>query len=181
MPIDASRLSRRTALRTAALAASAAGLMAGCKDEPDRSGTPGATEDTQGPGQSTPSTDPVIVAALRTAATQVQQLSLRYNTIGQSFPSLRSQLATGVRYHAAHLARLKELGGVKPGQPGKLPPPPKGSASALAELAAREQRLSVAHATAAAKVSGPAARLLASIAASENQLAASLLKKKAAR
>jgi hypothetical protein len=51
----------------------------------------------------------------------------------------------------------------------------------VADLAAREQKLSVAHATAAVRVSGPAARLLASIAASEAQLAATLARKPVAR
>jgi hypothetical protein len=55
------------------------------------------------------------------------------------------------------------------------------AAAALADLAGREQQLSVAHATAAGKVSGEPARLLAMVAAAESQLAASLTKKRAAR
>lgn len=180
---DPSRPSRRTTLRTAALLAGSVALATGCDDEPDRSGTPGSTEGPGGPTQPPPSTDPVIVAALMTAATQVQQLALRYSTIGQAFPALRGRLAMGVKHHAAHVAKLKEVGGSEPARPGQLPPVPKTTAAALADLASREQKLSVAHATAAAKVSGPAARLLAQVAASESQLAAALAppKKKAAR
>ena len=121
----------------------------------------------------------MIVAALQTAATQVQQLALRYSTVSQTFPSLLNQLATGVNYHASHLTRLKQIGALRPAQPGKLPALPTNSAAALADLAGREQKLSVVHATAAAKLSGQAARLLASIAASESQLAATLSRKAA--
>ncbi|ADB32001.1 cell divisionftsk/spoiiie [Kribbella flavida DSM 17836] len=181
MPNDARRLSRRTALRTAALVAGAAALASGCDDEPDRSGTPGASTGPDGSVQAPePSADPEVVAALTTAATQIQQLALRYSSTSQTFPALRTRLSSGVRSHAAHVAKLKELGGFEPPQPGKLPPLPKASAAALADLASREQRLSVAHATAAAKLTGPPARLLATIAASESQLAAVLTAKKAA-
>jgi hypothetical protein len=121
----------------------------------------------------------VIVAALQTAATQVQQLALRYSTVSQKFPALRNQISTGINYHASHLARLKQIGALKPIKPGKLPPVPTRSAAALADLASREQKLSVVHATAAAKLSGQAARVLASIAASESQLAATLSRKAA--
>jgi hypothetical protein len=180
VPTDPLRLSRRTALRAAALAASTGAVLAGCQDTPDRTGTPGSTEDpnsTQPPPS--PSSDPVIVAALQTAATQVQQLALRYSTVSQKFPALRNQISTGANYHASHLARLKQIGALKPVQPGKLPPLPANSAAALADLAGREQKLSVVHATAAAKLSGQAARVLASIAASESQLAATLSRKAA--
>jgi hypothetical protein len=178
VPTDPFHLSRRTALRTAALAAGAAAVLAGCQDTPDRTGTPGSTEDPNVAQQPPPpSSDPVVVAALQIAATQVQQLALRYSTVGQKFPALRSQLSAGVNYHASHLAKLKETGALKPAQPGKLPPLPASSAAALADLASREQKLSVTHATAAAKLSGRAARLLASIAASESQLAAKLSRK----
>jgi hypothetical protein len=178
VPTDPFRLSRRTALRTAALAAGAA-VLSGCDGAPDRTGTPGSTEDPNATQPPPPSSDPVIVAALQTAATQVQQLALRYSTVSQKFPALRNQLSTGVNYHASHLAKLKETGALKPAQPGKLPPLPTSSAAALADLASREQKLSVVHATAAAKLSGQAARLLASIAASESQLAATLSRKAA--
>jgi alkanesulfonate monooxygenase SsuD/methylene tetrahydromethanopterin reductase-like flavin-dependent oxidoreductase (luciferase family) len=180
VPTDPFRLSRRTALRAAALAAGAAAVLAGCDSAPDRSGTPGSTEDPNvTPQPPPPSSDPVIVAALQIAATQVQQLALRYSTVTQKFPALRNQLSTGVNFHASHLAKLKETGALKPAQPGKLPPLPTSSAAALADLASREQKLCVAHATAAAKLSGQAARLLASIAASESQLAATLSRKAA--
>lgn len=180
MQNDSFRFSRRTALRTAVLAAGASAVVAGCDGATDRSGTPGSTEDPSGTTQPAPSTDPVMVAALQAAATQIQQLARAYSTIAQNLPSLRGQLATGVKHHASHLARLTELGALQPAKLGKPPPLPTGAAAALADLAAREQRLSVAHATAAAKVSGQTARLLASIAASESQLAAILTRKKAA-
>lgn len=121
----------------------------------------------------------MIVAALQTAATQVQQLALRYSTVSQKFPALRNQISTGVNCHASHLARLTQIGALKPAQPGKLPPLPTSLAAALADLAGREQKLSVVHATAAAKLSGQAARVLASIAASESQLAVTLSRKAA--
>jgi hypothetical protein len=177
VPTDSLRLSRRAALRTAAVVAGLSAVLAGCDDEPHRES--GSSEDPGGDSRSVPSTDPEIVAALQAAANQVQQLALRYNAVGQTFPSLRARLATGVKYHASHLARLTELGGLQSPQPGKLPPLPKRSVKALAELAGREQALALAHATAAAKLSGQAARLLASIAASESQLAATLTMKAA--
>ncbi|WP_246486227.1 cell division protein FtsK [Kribbella qitaiheensis] len=154
--------------------AASATLLTGCEDAKDKSGTPGVTE---GPGGSTPpapSTDPVIVAALTAAATQVEQLSLRYSAVSQAFPKLRTQLEIGVKIHAAQSAELKKVGGFEPPQPGKLPALPKDATTALADLAGREQKLSVSHATAAAKVSGEAARLLAMLAAAESQLAATL-------
>jgi hypothetical protein len=177
VPTDSLRLSRRAVLRTAAIATGLSAVLAGCDDEPHR--TPGSTEGPGGDSRPVPSTDPEIVAALQAAANQVQQLTLRYNAVGQAFPGLRARLATGVKYHASHLARLTELGGLQSPEPGKLPPLPKRSVKALAELAGREQALAVAHATAAAKLSGQAARLLASIAASESQLAATLTVKAA--
>lgn len=184
MPNDPLRLSRRTALRTAALAAGAAVgaavLVTGCDDEPDRSGTPGATAGPGGTSQP-PSTDPAVVTALLTAATQIAQQALRYSSVTQTYPALRTQLSAGVQHHASQVARLKEVAGAEPAQPGKLPALPKTAAAALADLAAREQKLSVTHATAAGKLTGQAARLLAMIAAGESQLATTLTKKKAAR
>lgn len=187
MPNHAVSLSRRTALRAAGVtvgAAAGAAVLAGCSDDPDRAGEPGTTESPGGmarPDQPTPSTDPVVVAALQKAAGEVQQLIGRYRTVGQAFPDLRTRLAAGTKHHTAHLARLTELGDLRPPAAAKLPPVPGESAAALADLANREQKFSVAHATAATKISGPAARLLASIAASENQLAASLARKPAGR
>jgi hypothetical protein len=163
--------------------AGSATLLTGCDDTKDRSGTPGAGEGTGGTSAPPPSTDPVVVAALTSAATQVAQLSLRYSQVIQAYPKLRSQLAAGVKNHAAQFAELKEVGGFEPPQPGKLPAVPGSSAAAVADLAGREQKLSVGHATAAAKLSGEAARLLAMLAAAESQLAATLTaagKKKAA-
>jgi hypothetical protein len=162
------------------VAAASATILTGCEEKKDHSGTPGVTE---GPGGDTPpppSTDPVVVAALTAAATQVEQLSLRYGAVIQAYPKLRTQLATGVKNHAAQLAKLKAVGGFEPPQSGKLPPLPATATAALADLAVREQKLSVDHATAAVKVSGEAACLLAMLAAGESQLAATLTKKKAA-
>jgi hypothetical protein len=182
VPIDPHRVSRRTALRTAVVAAGAAALATGCDDDKPDAGTPGASAGPDGEVQAPePSTDPKVVAALTTAATQIQQLALRVSQAGQSVPALRGQLAIAVQSHATHVAKLKELGDFEPPQPGKLPPLPKAAAAVLADLASREQRLSVAHATAAAKLTGQAARVLAMIAASESQLAATLTAKKVAR
>lgn len=154
---------------------------AGCDDSPASTGTPGASKGADGKGDKNapePSTDPAVVAALTLAATQVTQLSMRYSSVGQAYPALRAQLAPGVNFHAEHVAKLKEAAGSEPPQAGKLPPLPKGSAAALADLAVREQKASIAHAVAASKLSGAPARLLAMIAASENQLAATLTVKK---
>lgn len=114
------------------------------------------------------------MAALSLAATQVAQLSLRYSSISQAHPTLRPRLATGIRLHAAHFAELKKAAGTEPPRPGKLPAVPPTASAALADLAAREQKLAVAHSLEAAKLSGAPARLLAMLAASENQLATSL-------
>lgn len=154
--------------------AASATLLTGCEDAKDKTGTPGVTDPPGGSTPPAPSTNPVVVAALTAAATQVEQLSLRYSAVGQAFPNLRTQLAAGVKIHAAQSAELKKVGGFEPPQPGKLPALPKDAAGALAELAGREQRLSVSHAAAAVKVSGEAARLLAMLAAGESQLAATL-------
>ena len=181
MPNEPLRLSRRAALTTAALVSGAVALT-GCDDDPNGSGTPGAAKNsTSGrPAEETPGTDPAIVAALSTAAALVTQLSLRYANVTQKFPALRSQLAAGAKYHASHLARLKETEGVTPPAAAKLPALPSTSSAALSDLAKREKAAATAHAAAAAKVSGQAARLLAMIAASENQLATTLTPKKKA-
>ncbi|TWD83538.1 hypothetical protein FB561_4702 [Kribbella amoyensis] len=182
MPNHALRPSRRAVLTTATLAAGTAVLVTGCDDDPGDSGTgrtpPGGKDGTPEPAP--PSKDPAAVAALTTAATQVEQIALRYSAVGQAFPALRTQLASGVKSRAAHLAKLKEIGGSEPPQPGKLPALPKTAVAALNDLAVREQKLSVAHATAATKVSGEAARLLAMLAAAESQLALTLGRKKTA-
>lgn len=173
------RVSRRTAISAAVLPVPV--LLAGCDDTSSSSGTPGARGSTAGqPAEETPTTDPVVVAALSTAATQVTRLSLRYTAIGQKFPALRAQLAAGVKYHASHLARLKETDGVAPARLGKQPAVPATTTAALTDLASREKAAAAAHAAAAAKVSGPPARLLAMIAAAESQLSVSLTPKKKA-
>lgn len=172
-------LSRRAVLRTAAIAGSAA-LVAGCDDEPPGTGTPGASPGADGTSQPpSPSTDPAVVAALTAAATQVQQIAQRYSSVSKAFPVLRGRLTLGAKHRATHAARLRQLAGVAAPAPGKLPPLPKTAAAALAELASREQKLSVAHATAAAKLRGEPARVLAMLAASESQLAATLRRKAA--
>lgn len=155
-------------------------MLAGCDDKPDQPGTRGAAGGPDGTSQPAPSTDPAVVAALTTAAVQIAQLALRYSEVGRAFPAVRAQLSPGVRLHAAHLAKLKEVSGAEPPQPGKLPALPKAAAAAVADLATREQKLAVDHAVAAAKLSGTPARLLAMVAASESQLAATLTKKKQA-
>lgn len=121
-----------------------------------------------------------MVAALTTAAVQIAQLASRYSKVSHAFPAVRSQLSPGVRLHAAHLAKLKEVSGAEPPQPAKLPALPKTASAAVADLATREQKLVIAHAVAAARLSGTPARLLAMVAASESQLAATLTKKKQA-
>ncbi|GAA1513199.1 cell division protein FtsK [Kribbella lupini] len=177
MPEAPVHLSRRAAL----VAAGVAVLVSGCDDDKPATGTPGASEGPDGSVQPpAPSTDPAVVAALTAAATQVAQIALRVSAAGQALPALRAQLAPAVQSHAAHAAKLKQLSGVDAPQPGKLPPLPKAPTAVLADLAAREQKLSVAHATAAGKLTGQAARVLAMIAASESQLAATLTPKKKA-
>jgi len=179
VPNEPLRLSRRAALTTAALVSGAV-VLTGCDDSPSRSGTPGATKNSGQPAEETPTTDPVIIAALGTAAALVTQLSLRYAGVSQKFPALRTQLAAGTKYHASHLARLKETPGVTPPAAAKLPAVPSTSAAALTDLAKREKAAAIAHAAAAAKVSGAPARLLAMIAAAETQLSTTLTPKKKA-
>jgi hypothetical protein len=150
--------------------------LTGCKDDPDAgSGTPGAvngTRSTQGPAEETPTVDPAVVAALSTAATQLTQLSQLYATASRKFPALRTKLAAGAKYHASHLAKLKETDGVaaKAVQAASAASAP----AALAAIAAQEKAMSVAHAAAAGKLSGAPARLLATIAAAEVQLGSTL-------
>ncbi|MEV8372165.1 cell division protein FtsK [Kribbella sp. NPDC056861] len=184
MPNPPEPLTRRAALQVATLSAGTALLLAGCKDDPAQPGagstgtTSGGTKGPDGTSKPEPSTDPAVVAAMSTAAGQVAQAAQRLTAAGKTYPALNAQLAVAAKYHAQHLAKLNELSGTTPAAVGKLPPLPKGSAAALADLASGEQKLSVAHATAAAKLSGPAARLLAMVAASELQLAATLTVKK---
>lgn len=174
------RLSRRSVIATAALVPGVVAL-AGCKDDQPGSSTPGAVNPTSSgqPAEETPTVDPAIVAALSTAAAQVTQLSLRYAGMSRKFPALRTQLAAGAKYHASHLAKLKETAGVTAAA-GKAPAVPSTSAAALIALANQEKAASIAHAAAAAKVSGAPARLLAMIAAAETQLASTLTPKKKA-
>lgn len=170
-------LSRRTAvLLGAGLVATATGVS-GCDDTPSTTGPSGSST---GPGKTaagTPTRDPAELAALRTAATSLQQLGSRYDAVLRRLPALRPRLSGPRALHTQHLARLKALGGVP--APARTPakPVPAKSATAVSELVATEQRLAVAHATAASARSGPAARLLASIAASQTQIAVTLGRK----
>ena len=188
----AALLPRRTTLRAAALSAGTAALLSGMSGCTDDAGQPGAgggatqsggTKSPDGTKQPEPSTDPAVVAAMSTAAGQVAQVAQRLTAASKLYPALSAQLALAAKYHAQHLAKLNEASGAAPATVAKLPPLPRGSAPALADLATREQKLSVAHATAAAKLIGADARLLAMVAASESQLATSLTvkKKQAAR
>ena len=174
------RLTRRAVVVTAALVPGVVAL-GGCKDDPAAGGgTPGAANgapSSQGPAEETPAVDPAVVAALSTAATQVTLLSQLFATASRKFPALRTQLAAGAKYHASHLAKLKETPGVAAAA-SKAPAVPSTSAAALTILAKQEKLASTAHATAAAKLSGAPARLLAMIAAAETQLATTLTPKK---
>ncbi|WP_433168270.1 cell division protein FtsK [Kribbella sp. CA-247076] len=175
------RLSRRRVVVTAAVVPGAVALAA-CTDDSSGSGTQGGaknSDDGVQPAEETPSTDPAVVAALTAAATVVTQLSLRYTASSAKFPALRTRLAAGAKYHASHLTRLKAVPGVQV-VAGKAPAVPSTSAAALADLAKRETAAAVAHAAGAGKLSGEHARLLAMIAASETQLAATLTPKKKA-
>ncbi|MDX6282840.1 MAG: hypothetical protein QOH03_3911 [Kribbellaceae bacterium] len=177
---SAALVSRRATLRTVALSAGTTALLAGCKDdagEPTAGGSKSGSA--KGPdGKPEPSTDPAVVAAMSAAAGQVAQVAQRLTAASKLYPALRTQLTSAAKYHAQHLAKLNEVSGTGPATAAVLPALPKGSEAAMADLAAREQKLSVAHAVAAAKLSGPNARLLAMIAASESQLATSLTVKK---
>ena len=155
--------------------------LTSCTDDSGGSGTTGGAKNSDGvqPAEETPSTDPAIVAALTAAATLSTQLSLRYTALSTKFPALRARLAAGAKYHASHLTRLKAVPGVQ-AVTGKAQAVPSTSAAALTDLAEREKAAAVAHAAAAAKVSGEHARLLAMIAAAETQLAITLTPKKKA-
>jgi hypothetical protein len=166
-------------LATAALVPGAVAL-AGCKDDPGAgSGTPGAVNGAPSAGQSaqTPTVDPAIVAALSTAATQVTQLSQLCASVSRKFPALRGRLAAGIKYHASHLAKLKETAGVA-ANAAKAPTVPATSAAALLALSKQEKATAILHAAAAAKLSGASARLLATIAAAESQLGTTLTPRK---
>ncbi|MFK4089847.1 cell division protein FtsK [Kribbella sp. NPDC020789] len=174
MPNEALRLSRRVALRSVALVSGAV-LVAGCKDDQAGSGTPGAVDPESGktvPADK-PAVDPAVVAELSTAAGLVSGLASQYTLVGTKYPALKAKLAAGAKFHAGHLAKLQETEGVTAAKPAAKPAAAT-AAAALAALGQLEKQASVAHAAAAAKLSGPQARLLAMIAASELQLASTL-------
>lgn len=168
-PVDQALADRRTLLLSAAGAIVA---LTGCDDARSTGSTPSGSA---GPGETpTPSHDPAVVAAAGAAAGQIQQIVAQYTAVVRRHPALKAQLATAQSHRAAHLARLRRLGAPAPKpvkSAAKLPAQPK---VALRDLAGREQKLSVAHATVAAGLSGDAARVLASIAAAEAQLATTL-------
>jgi hypothetical protein len=167
-------LSRRTAML---LGAGATGLViAGCEDSSPPGKPSGGSSHG---GRTTPTRDPAEVAALRAAAGSLQQLVTRYDAVVRRHPPLRARLAGPRKLHTAHLARLRSLGGVPAATTSTAKAVPAKAAAALAELASTEQRLTVAHATAAAQRSGEAARLLAMIAASQTQIAVALRRKAA--
>ncbi|GAA1553032.1 hypothetical protein GCM10009804_07520 [Kribbella hippodromi] len=155
-------------------------MLAGCKDDPSAgsggsgngSGANGTTT-SPGPTGETPTVDPAVVAALSTAATQVTQLSQLYANVSRKFPALRAQLAAGAKYHVSHLAKLKETAGVTAKAAAPLAVGATSQA-ALAAIAKQEQATATIHATAAAKLSGAPARLLAELAAAETQLGTTL-------
>jgi hypothetical protein len=171
-------VSRAHSRRAVVLAAGAAVTLAACDDVGlGGSPTPGRSGRSGSPG---PTRDPAEVAALGAAAQQLRQLTNRYAAVAKRYPALAMRLAKPRALHDAHLARLRALGGAPSTLAAAKPVPPTATA-ALAELVATEQRLAVAHATAAAARSGQAARLLAMIAASQTQLAVSLGRKAAGR
>jgi hypothetical protein len=174
------RLTRRRIVATAALVPGAVAL-AGCTDNSAaEAGTPEAANPTRSgaPAEETPAVDPAVVAALSTAAALVTQLSLQYASVSRKFPTLRTRLAAGAKYHAGHLAKLKETPGVAAAA-AKARAVPSTSSAALAGLAQLEKAAATAHAAAAVKLSGSPARLLAMIAAAETQLGTTLTPKKA--
>jgi hypothetical protein len=176
-------ITRRAIIVTAAVVPGAVAL-AGCKDDQATGSTPGAVNRTA-PGQqptseATPTVDPAIVAALSTVATQVTSLAAAYAGVSRKYPALRAQLAAGAKYHAGHLAKLKETSGVA-ATAGKALAVPATPVAALAGLATQEKAAAIAHTAAATKVSGEPARLLAMIAAAETQLGMTLAPKKANR
>ncbi len=176
MQIEPLRLSRRVALQSTGLAAGVV-VLAGCKDDQAGSGTPGVVDPDTGktvPGDA-PTVDPAVVAALSSAAGVVSSLTAQYTLVGTKFPALKPKLAAAAKFHAGHLAKLQETAGVTVPKPAKAPAVPTQSAAALALLAKQEKAASIAHAAAAAKLSGSAARLLAMIAASEVQLGSTLV------
>jgi hypothetical protein len=171
------QLSRRTVVRSslgaAALAVGGTAVLSGCEDaapgaEPSAGGSRSGTGD---PGTAQ---DPAEVAALRAATGQLTLLAARYVAVQKRHPTLAARLAAARKLHDAHLARLRGLGGSAPAPKPAAKAVPVTAAKALAELVATEQRLCTAHATAAARRSGTAARVLASIAASQAQIAVAL-------
>jgi hypothetical protein len=173
-PVDQALARRRTVLLTAAGAIVA---LTACEDVRSGAGTPSGSAAVS--GSPTPSHDPAVVAAAGAAAGQIQQIVAQYTAVARRHPALKAQLATAQAHRAQHLARLRQLGAPAPKPAKATAKLPAQPTAALRDLASREQKLSVAHATAAAALSGPAARVLASIAAAEAQLAVTLSRTRA--
>jgi hypothetical protein len=173
LPTDSARPPRRVLL---VLAVGSALVGSGCDGVPGVSGD-GAGTGAGGSSRTTPTVDPAVAAAVRTVGGHLTQLSARYAEVARRHPTLKAKLATATKHHAAHLARLKALGDPTTTPAPATTKPPAIAATptaALADLVSREQALAVAHATVAAGLSGEPARVLASIAASETQIALSL-------
>jgi hypothetical protein len=171
---DAGRTDRRGALRLL-FAVPLAGLLGAC--DPGRhaasaSGAPGAAPATPPPPRSA---DDLIRDASIAAS---RQLTARYALVERHFPALRGQLAPPRAAHARQIAVL-EAGYQTPppaSRAAKSAPvtAPTSASAALPWLSAAESATSASRAPHIAAASGDLARLLASIAASEAAIAASL-------
>lgn len=179
-PSPPAALTRRAAL--AALAAGGTSLVAGCTfgDDRPRRGRRGRRRAAQEVDQ-----DPDIAVAALALAHEESVLDALVATDSRH-PRLAGRLAAAIEAHRAHIALLAEAvpEGKAPPEPGALSSPepadepfqvPAKPRAALTRLAVLEQELSVAdkrHAFTAQ--SGSFARLLASMAASASQHAATL-------
>jgi hypothetical protein len=173
------RLSRRSALAGALALASTAGLSA-C--------TSGSSSQPPGPTQEpTPGADE---RARRTAAAGEQSLALLAVTVSARFAAQKALAARCRAAGAAHTAHSEALlEGLSPvastsassssassTSPSSSSPPPLPTSpqSAVAALTRAQSVAAVSHQDALALVSGPVARLLASVAASDLAQAATL-------
>ncbi|HJR40160.1 MAG TPA: cell division protein FtsK [Nocardioidaceae bacterium] len=179
-PSSPAALTRRAAL--AALAAGSTSLVAGCTfgDDRPRRGRRGRRRAAQEVDE-----DPDIAVAALALAHEQAVLDALVATDSRH-PRLAGRLAAAIVAHRAHIALLADAvpDGKTPPEPGALSSPepadepfrvPAKPRAALTRLAVLEQELSVAdkrHAFTAQ--SGSFARLLASMAASASQHAATL-------
>jgi len=156
-------LSRRAVL--GALAASAAGLLAGCRAGPG----PGPDA---GPTPTRPSPPPDPQAADLAAE---RRLLAAYDATVRRHPTLRPRLAPLRADHAAHVAALEAILGLTPspvptgGTAPTVPAPavPGTPAGALAALRAAERGAAAARTAACLTAAADRAPVLASIAACE--------------